>query len=128
MRRRDTDPISEPPSRELVRQMGERCRSQRTRGFSEFPDAPHEWKPDEVRHPETGERFNTVTAWEFMAQQFVEGAAVETKLLRKPPNQKAFELVVDGYDGAEIYMKVQMGPKKVIARSFHNSTVQRKRI
>lgn len=127
MNAREPAPPTEAPSRELIRQIGERCKSQKTRGFSEFPGAPHDWKPDEVRHPETGERFNTMTAWAFMGQQFVEGAAVKLIILRKPPGQKAYELIVDGYGGAEIYMKVQMGPRKVIARSFHNSTVQRKR-
>lgn len=48
-------------------------------------------------------------------------AEVEVRVLKFPPNKKAFVLFGQCFNGNKIYIKLQFGHDKIFGRSFHIS-------
>lgn len=98
------------------------ARSRRSRTTLFSAARPTHWAPAEVRRPESGAAFTPDGAWQFVIEQLEGGCVVEEILLEHPPGRKGYVLLVDGWEGEQIYIKLQLGSGQVIGRSFHLST------
>ena len=106
------------------RQLVQRARNSRTRTAVFTWQRPTDWRPGEVYNPEgvLESYFTDSTAWEFIAARLEADEAVEVVQLRKPKGAQGYVMKIDLGPGVpELYVKLQMGPKKVIGRSFHYS-------
>jgi len=106
---------------ETRRQLTQRCESSKTRSVGRPPDHPSRWQPGTVRHPETGELFDTMSAWPFIAACLQRGAEIEVIALDQPEGKKGYVMKIDGYGDDIIYIKLEFSSKLVIGRSFHVS-------
>lgn len=89
-----------------------------------MPGRPCRWRPDLVRHPESGQQFTTKSAWEFIVDLLESGHSMDEIELRKPPGRKGYVMQFSAKDTPSIYVKLQLGDGKIIGRSFHNSTFE----
>ena len=81
---------------------------------------PHDWRPESVRDPHTGECFTGPGAWEFIADLGEAGADMEVVILDNPPGKKGYVLHPAGGEGQpDIYIKVQLLGQVILGRSFH---------
>jgi hypothetical protein len=104
---------------ELVR----RARDKKLRTFEFDPDEPVVWKPTEVLNPSCDLPFTDISAWHFIADQIEAGCSVEVVILRKPPDELGYEMRFQGAPHQpQIYIKVRLHGKRIVGRSFHNST------
>ena len=110
-----------PVSNDVILQIIGLARSARTRTSTFSKVRPTHWAPTECRCPVQGEPFTPDGAWQFVVQQLEEGCAIEEIVLEKPPGKKGYVLIVKGWGGEEIYIKLQLGSGMVIGRSFHLS-------
>lgn len=110
--------IDECVRRELARRARDKNRRQNT--FTS--DAPCDWRPWQVLHPQAGVPFNDVTAWNFIADQIDGGHEISTIIMKKPAGQIGYVMVFAGFPGCpDIYVKLTLGPNKINGRSFHES-------
>ena len=75
-----------------------------------------------MRNPNGGivKFFTDITAWELIACRLEAGEAVKVVPLNKPPGAKAYVMLINlGLDVPELYVKLQLGPRKILGRSFH---------
>ena len=82
---------------------------------------PTEWRPGEVRDPAgtLATHFTDAAAWELIASRLESGHDVETVELRKPPGAKGYVMKIDlEPDDVPVYVKLQLGPGRIIGRSF----------
>ena len=64
--------------------------------------------------------FTDTTAWELIASRLETGEEVKVVPPNKPPGAKAFVMLIDlGPDEPKLYVKLQLGPRKILGRSFH---------
>ena len=101
-----------------------RARRSRTRTAAFTEQRPTDWRPTEVCNPdgELDPYFTDTTAWEFIASRLEAGEDVEVIELKKPKGAKGYVMKIDlGPSMPKLYVKLQMGSKKVIGRSFHYS-------
>jgi hypothetical protein len=104
---------------ELVR----RARDKNVRTFEFDPDEPVVWKPTEVLNPSCDLPFTDISAWHFIADQLESGCSVKVVILRKPPKELGYEMRFPGAPRQpQIYVKVRLHGKRIVGRSFHNST------
>lgn len=97
-----------------------RSRRSRTHLFSR--SRPTHWAPSEVRRPDTGAAFTPEGAWAFVVEQLEGGCAIEQIALETPPGRTGYVLLIDGWEGQKIYIKLQLGSGVIVGRSFHLST------
>ena len=118
----DTERCCVAISNDIRRQLILLAGSRLTR-TSVFPPAhPTHREPTDLRRPDTGEAFTPDGAWTFVADLLVQGVAVETIMLDKPPGRTGYVVLCDGWAGQKIYIKLELGSGMVIGRSFHAST------
>ncbi len=101
-----------------------RARHSRTRTATFTIQRLTHWRPTEVYNPDgvLDTHFTDATAWEFIASRLEAGEDVEVMTLQRPKGAKGYVMKIDlGPGRPELYVKLQMGPKKVIGRSFHYS-------
>ena len=66
--------------------------------------------------------FTEATAWELIASKLEADHPVEVVELQKPAGAKGYVMKIDIEPGQpRLYVKLQLGPGKVIGRSFHDS-------
>lgn len=66
--------------------------------------------------------FTDAAAWDFVASRLEEGEEVEVIELNRPKGAKGYVMKIQLRPGEpKLYVKLQMGPTKVIGRSFHYS-------
>ena len=100
------------------------ARRSRTRNSKFTRDRPSVWQPAEVRDPTAAleTNFTEETAWAFIVSRLESGEEVEVIELDKPRGAKGYVMKIAlGPDLPKLYVKLQMGPKKVFGRSFHYS-------
>ena len=97
------------------------ARSRRTRSSQFSPSRPTHWAPYEVRRPDSGEAFTADGAWNFIVELLEGGCDIEEIVLAQPPGRRAYVILVDGWAGDKIYIKLQLGGGVIIGRSFHMS-------
>ena len=108
-------------SNDIRSELARLARSKRTRS-SQFTHArPTHWEPANVPRPDSGEAFTPEGAWAFVADLLESKAEVETMILKKPPGKTGYVMLVDGWQGEKIYIKLQLVSGLVIGRSFHRS-------
>lgn len=77
--------------------------------------------------PRTGQMFTDPGAWEFVVEHLNGGCAIEPVLLEQPPGKIAYVLKLPGGPGRPlVYVKLQPGSGRVIGRSFHYDTYDRR--
>ena len=84
------------------------------------------WEPGTLRHPETGELFDTESAWSYIVELLAAGTEVEQMVLDHPPGKAGYVLFGRSGRGQRIYIKLQLVGSKVVGRSFHESDPERK--
>ena len=104
----------------LVRWAG----SRRTRISDFSPTRPTHWAPNTVTDPSTGQPFTEDSAWLFVAAAISNGAELKELILHKPPGKKAYVMLIPGKQ-SQIYVKLELGGREVIGRSFHTSQPMR---
>ena len=85
---------------------------------------PTKWQPTGVLNPDgiLDEYFTDATAWEFIALRLEAGEDVEVIELHKPEGAKGFVMKIELRPNLpRLYVKLQMGARGVIGRSFHYS-------
>lgn len=97
----------------------------RTNRFDER--RPTHWAPYEVRNPASGDTFTADSAWEFVADLIDGGIEITTITLDNPPGKTGYVILVDGFGGDRIYIKLQIGSGIIIGRSFHASNDKEER-
>ena len=105
------------------------ARSRKTRTNQWTCSRPTDWRPGSVRNPDGvfDTHFTEGGAWELIATQLKAGCEVETVKLQKPPDKTAYVMNIDlGANEPMLYVKVQRGSGKIIARSFHYSKYPKK--
>ena len=105
-------------------QLALRARDSRTRTAAFTIQRPTDWRPTEVLNPSglLDTHFTDATAWEFIASRLEAGEDVEVILFRKPKGRHGYVMKIDLGPGLpELYVKLQMGARGVIGRSFHYS-------
>lgn len=108
-------------SDDIYRQLAKLGKSLRTRTNQFDPARPTRWAPYEVLTPDAGEPFTNDGAWAFIVSLLEAREPIETIVLDKPPGKTGYVIIVDGWSGSKIYIKLQLGSGIVIGRSFHNS-------
>ena len=77
-----------------------------------------------MQHPESGMPFTDVGAWEFIVDCLNSNCPIEVITLDKPEGKPGYVMRVKPRpDSCIIYIKLELGSGKVIARSFHYSEV-----
>ena len=87
-------------------------------------DRPNDWRPGQVHNPDgvLDSHFTDASAWDYIATKLENGHPVEVMLLDKPPGAKGYVMKIDiEPDMPQLYIKLQLGPGKIIGRSFHYS-------
>ena len=109
-------------SDDIRQNLARRCKSKRTRTSEFREEAPTQWQPRTLRDPRSpNSPFTDEGAWEFVATALEAGVDVEVVELRQPPGKRGYTMTLNGYQAQKIYVKLQLGPSKVIGRSFHES-------
>jgi hypothetical protein len=108
-------------SAEIRTRLATCAQSRRTRRTDFTAHAPCKWQPGQVTDPSTGQAFTEDAAWQFVADALLAGAPIEMIALDKPPGKSAYVMKLPGAQGAEIYVKLQIGADHVRGRSFHPS-------
>ena len=101
------------------------ARNARTRTTEFTSQRPTDWRPTEVRNPDgiLDEYFTDAAAWEFIATRLEAGEDVEVIPLRKPQGAKGFVMKIELQPNLpRLYVKLQMGARGIIGRSFHYSS------
>lgn len=106
------------------RRLATLARRRRTRVSSFTPDRPIDWRPEDVRRP--GAAFDTHfgedSAWRLIADRLEQGEPLEIVRLRQPKGVKGYVMKIDlEPDAPRLYVKLELGSRKVIGRSFHYS-------
>ncbi len=85
--------------------------------------APTRWEPTKVKdfRPERFfEYFSNENCWEFIEDKLKEGCEIKEMKLDKPPGATGYVMLIEHGSGVPIiYIKLQIGKKEVIGRSFH---------
>lgn len=98
------------------------CRHRKTRKVVFTKEAPSDWRPTSVAHPEFGQYFTDAGAWEYVADLLEKGHAIKEITLSNPVGELAYEMNVDlGPNQANLYIKIQIKSGFVFGRSFHYS-------
>lgn len=100
------------------------ARRRRTRVSSFTPDRPIDWRPEDVRRPgaEFDTHFEEDSAWRLIADRIEQGEPIEIVRLRQPKGGKGYVMKIDlEPDAPKLYVKLELGPRRVIGRSFHYS-------
>ena len=108
----------------IRRQLAVLSRRAHARDTAFSPRRPAEWQPWQVVNPsgEFDTHFTEPGAWELIASALEDGHDVEVVHLRQPPGHKAYVMKIKLDDvNPLLYVKLQLGPGKVIGRSFHYS-------
>lgn len=85
-------------------------------------DAPSEWRPTSVLHPQSGLPFTDVGAWNFVADLLESGCEASAIAMEKPPGTTGYVILTSGYPGyPKIYIKLTLTASIIHGRSFHNS-------
>ncbi len=106
------------------RRLAALARRRRTRVSSFAPDRPIDWRPEDVRRPgaEFHTHFDEDTAWTLIADRIEQGEPIEIVRLRQPEGVKGYVMKIDlEPDTPRLYVKLELGSRKVIGRSFHYS-------
>ena len=109
---------------ETRRQLVLLARSGRTRTAEFCADRPTDWCPGKVRNPNgiLDTHFTDAAAWEFIASWLEDGHSVEILELRKPAGATGYVMKIDiEPDQPQVYVKLELGSRKVFGRSFHYS-------
>jgi hypothetical protein len=107
---------------EIRRELARLAASRRTRRTVFSPDAPCDWRPQQVRDPRSGVYFTEIGAWEFVVELITNGHPIEVVILQRPTGKKGYVLIAESCnESLEIYMKLQLGSGFVYDRSFHPS-------
>jgi hypothetical protein len=72
--------------------------------------------------PDAGQPFTIDGAWAFVVELLEAQVPIEAVALEKPQGKTGYVILVDGWKGEKIYIKLQLGSGQIIGRSFHNST------
>ena len=68
--------------------------------------------------------FTDASAWELIASELEAGCAVETIDLTLPRGAKGYVMLIElEPNEPPVYVKVQLGARQVIGRSFHYSEI-----
>jgi len=86
----------------------------------------HRWEPGTVRHPQTGELFDTESAWSYIHTLLEQGVDVEEITLKHPQGKKAYVFFGPGPGTNRIYIKLEFLGQNVCGRSFHISDEKRR--
>ncbi len=98
------------------------CRHRKTRRVVFTEEAPSDWQPASVAHPEFGGYFTDQGAWEYVADLLETGHVIKEVTLSKPPGELAYEMNVNlGSHHPNLYIKIQIKSGFVFGRSFHYS-------
>lgn len=100
------------------------ARRRRTRVSSFTPNRPIDWRPEDVRRPgaEFDTHFEEDSAWRLIADRIEQGEPIEIVRLRQPKGVKGYVMKIDlEPDAPRLYVKLELGSRKVIGRSFHYS-------
>ena len=66
--------------------------------------------------------FEEDSAWRLIADRIEQGEPIEIVRLRQPKGCKGYVMKIDlEPDAPKLYVKLELGPRKVIGRSFHYS-------
>lgn len=107
---------------ETRRQLIILARRPSARGSSFTPSQPTDWRPGQVRNPGGGvdKFFTNTTAWELIASRLEAGEEVKVVPLNRLRGAKAYAMLIDlGSEVPKLYVKLQLGPRKILGRSFH---------
>ncbi len=99
-----------------------RRRGKRTSEFTRT--RPTDWRPGDVPNPDglLLPYFDDDSAWELIASRLEKGHDVETIVLDQPPGKTGYVMKIDLNPGRPLlYVKLELGPRMVIGRSFHES-------
>lgn len=110
-----------PIEGEIRKQLALLCR----RGPCRFVarNYPCDWHPTMVDNLQSGMPYTDATAWEAIAVALEDPSTEVTAVpLRIPAGRTGFELLIpQGGGRPPIYVKLQLGAGRVLARSFHYS-------
>lgn len=85
-------------------------------------ESPIDWRPTQVTHPLSEMPFTPKGAWQFIEEKLADGHPLEEVILDTPPGKKGYVMKIDlGPNQRKLYVKLQLGSKEVIGRSFHYS-------
>ena len=101
-------------------------RGARTSAFTRA--RPTDWRPGEVPNPNglLLPYFDDDSAWELIASSLEGGHDVETIILDQPPGKRGYVMKISLNPGRPLlYVKLQLGRREVIGRSFHESERER---
>jgi hypothetical protein len=88
------------------------------------PEHPCRWRPNTVKHPESGYSFTNKSAWEFVVELLESNHPIEEVTLKQPPGRKGYVMFVELGHVRPLYIKLQLGTGAVIGRSFHYSETE----
>ena len=112
------------PNQSIRRQLAILAKRSHARVTEFSPDRPTDWRPGQVRNPAgvLDTHFTDAAAWEFIASRLEDGHPIEVVELRKPAGAKGYVMKIDIEPGQpHLYVKLQLGPGRIIGRSFHYS-------
>src|SRR5437867_572644 len=111
--------VAEDPLKDVRRQLAALARRPKCRTSAFTPERPTEWRPWEVKNPESGMVFTEAGAWEFIADCLESNHPIEQIVLEKPHGKAGYVMIVRSEAGrCPIYIKLELGSGKVIGRSF----------
>lgn len=87
-------------------------------------DRPTDWRPGQVRNPNgiLDTHFTDAAAWELIASKLEAGHPVQVIELQKPPGATGYVMKIELEPAQpKVYVKLQLGPGKIVGRSFHYS-------
>ncbi len=87
-------------------------------------ERPIDWYPGGVINPNgvLDRYFTDSAAWDFIADKLEQMHPVEVLDLKIPAGAKGYVMKIDmGENTPQLYVKLQLGPGKIIGRSFHYS-------
>jgi len=113
--------VTEPVSSGTRRQLKQFASSRRTRRVQFSDEAPCDWGPLSLTDPRTGQAFTEDGAWEFICDSIQAGVPINEVELHHPPGKKGYELLLQGFGGVTLYVKLQIMGDHVRGRSFHQS-------
>lgn len=98
------------------------CRYRKTRKVVFTKEAPSDWQPASVVHPDFGGYFTDAGAWEYVANLLESGHMIKEVTLSNPPGEVAYEMSANlGPNHPNLYVKIQIKSGCVFGRSFHYS-------
>ncbi|MBO89999.1 MAG: hypothetical protein CMP14_10790 [Rickettsiales bacterium] len=114
----------EPIRAQLIRY----CRDKKHRGASFNKENPTRWHPKDVIDPRSrlAVPFGKNEEWSFIAETLEQGHEIEEIELRIPAGKKGYVIKISvEHELSPIYIKLQLGGRGVMGRSFHYSEPRR---